>query len=138
MSTKKIAGINGTVFFLFWLLVLLAGADFPPPLGFIWIVVAVAVCAAIVYWRVPTYIEWCRTRRNGRHWRVALDGIIAGLLIALPFAIGGSGEPSVTMQSLDYAIWFAVLAVMGILNSVAGQSHLLCQIEKVSLCRTSL
>jgi len=118
MSIQKIAGINAIVFFTFWLLVLLAGADFPPPPGFIWIVVAVAVCAAVVYWRVPTYIDWSRTRRPRRYWRVFLDGAVAGLLIALPFVIGGSGEPSVTMQPLDYAIWFAVLAVMGIFNSV--------------------
>ena len=119
MSKQKIAGINAIVFFLFWILVLLAGADFPPPLGFIWIVVAVAVCAAVVFWRVPTYIDWSRTRRPGRYWRVVLDGIVAGLIVALPFVIGGSGEPSVTMQPLDYVIWFAVLAVMGIFNSVA-------------------
>jgi len=50
---------------------------------------------------------------------VVLDGVIAGLLIALPFVIGGSGEPSATMQPVDYAIWFAVLAVMGVFNSVA-------------------
>ena len=110
--------INAVVFFTFWRLVLLARDDFPPPLGFIWIVVAVAVCAVVVYWRVPTYIKWSRTRRPGRYWRVVLDGIVAGLLIALPFVIGGSGEPSVTMQPLDYVIWFAVLAVMGIFNSV--------------------
>ncbi len=119
MSSRRIATINGVVFFVFWLLVLLAGADKPPPRGFLWIVLTVAVCATVVYWRVPTYIDWVRTRRTGRHWRVLLDGIGAGLIIALLFVIGGSGEPSVTMRPVDYAIWFAVLAVMGMINSVA-------------------
>lgn len=119
MSARKIAAINAFVFFVLWLLILLAGADFPPPAGFIWIIVTVAVCAAVVYWRVPTYIDWRRTRRAGRYWRVVLDGAVAGLLVALPFALRGSGEPSVTVQPVDYAIWFGVLAVMGILNSAA-------------------
>ncbi len=119
MSYRKIAFINAIVFFIFWLLVLLAGADKPPPLGFVWLVLAVAVCSAVVYWRVPTYIDWASKRRAGRHWRVLLDGAVAGLLIALPFAIKGGGEPTVTMRPLDYVIWFAVLAVMGMLNSVA-------------------
>ena len=39
----------GALFFLFWILVLLAGADKPPPLGFVWIVLAVAACALVVY-----------------------------------------------------------------------------------------
>ena len=44
---------------------------------------------------------------------------MAGLLVAVPFALNGSGEPSVTMRPVDYGIWFAVLAVMGMFNSVA-------------------
>jgi hypothetical protein len=119
MSCRKIAFINAIIFFIFWLLVLLAGADKPPPLGFIWLILAVGLCSAAVYWRVPTYIDWARTRRAGRYWRALLDGAVAGLLIAVPFALNGSGEPSITMQPADYAIWFAVLAVMGMLNSVA-------------------
>lgn len=119
MSTRKIAAINAFVFFVLWLLILLAGADFPPPRGFIWIIVAVAVCAAVVYWRVPTYIDWRRTRRAGRYWRVVRDGAVAGLLVALPFALKGGGEPSVTMRPVDYAIWFGVLAMVGIFNSAA-------------------
>ena len=119
MLRHKTATINAVAFFFFWLLVLLAGADKPPPIGFIWIIIAVAVCAAVVYWRIPFYIEWAQARRRGRFWRVFLDGTVARLLIALPFALRGGGEPSVTMQPVDYVIWFAVLAVMGILNSVA-------------------
>jgi hypothetical protein len=119
MPYRKIATINAVGFFVFWLLFLLAGADKPPPFGFLWIVLVVAICAAVVYWRVPIYIEWYRTRRAGRYALVLLDGVVAGLLVALPFALQGSGEPSVTMQPVDYAIWFAVLAAMGVLNSVA-------------------
>ncbi len=118
MTHRKIAAINAIVFFVFWLFVLLAGADKPPPRGFIWIMLAVAVCAAVVYWRVPTYIDWTCTSRTGRYGLVVLDGVVAGLLVALPFALRGSGEPSITMRPLDYVIWFAVLAVMGVLNSV--------------------
>jgi hypothetical protein len=119
MHHRKISAFNAIAFFLFWLLVLLAGADFPPPTGFLWIVLVIALCAFVVYWRIPTYIDWYRTQRSGRRWRVLLDGIVAGLVVSITFALNGSGESSITMQPADYAIWFAVLSVIGAINSVA-------------------
>ncbi len=117
-NRRKTAAVFAIFFFLFWTLVLLAGADKPPPLGFLWIVLAVVVCAVVVYWRIPTYIDWQCTKRSGRFWRVILDGFVAGLLVALPFALAGGGEPSVTPQASDYVIWFIVVGLMGVINSV--------------------
>ena len=118
MTNRKVAVLNAVIFFFFWLLVLLAGADKPPPPGFIWLGLTVAICAAVVYWRVPTYIDWASTRRAGRHWRVLLDGAVAGLLIATPFALKGGGEPSIAPRPVDYAIWFVIIGFMGALNSL--------------------
>ena len=117
-NRRKTAAVFAIFFFLFWTLVLLAGADKPPPLGFVWIVLAAAVCAIVVFWRIPTYIDWQRSQRSGRFWRVILDGFVAGLLVALPFALAGGGEPSVTPQASDYVIWFIVVGLMGVVNSV--------------------
>jgi hypothetical protein len=119
MAPRRVGAVNAVLFFLFWLVVLLAGADFPPPPGFRWILVAIAAYSAVVYWRVPMYVEWMLSGRPGRYAQVVLDGFVAGLLTALPFALRGSGKPSVSMGPLDYAIWFAVLAAVGILNSIA-------------------
>jgi hypothetical protein len=49
---------------------------------------------------------------------VALEGFVAGLVVAMPFALRGSGEPSITMQPIDYVGWFVVLGFMGMLNSL--------------------
>ncbi len=119
MAPRRVGTVNAVIFFLFWLVVLLAGADFPPPPGFRWILIAIAACSAVVYWRVPMYVEWMLYGRPGRYAQVVLDGFVAGLVIALPFALSGSGEPSVAMRPLDYVIWFAVLAAMGTFNSLA-------------------
>jgi hypothetical protein len=118
MSERKIATANGLGFFFFWLLVLLAGADKPPPWGFLWVMLIVALCAALVAWRIPTYIDWSRTKKPMRLPRVAFEGIAAGSVVAIPFALQGSGEPSITMQPIDYVGWFAVMGVMGLLNSL--------------------
>ena len=119
MHSRRIAGVNAILFFIFWFIVLLAGADFPPPVGFLWLIIVIAACASVVYWRVPTYIDWYRSKRPRRHWRVLLEGIAAGIVVAVPFVLRGTGEPSITPQPVDYAIWFAVLGFMGALNSLA-------------------
>ena len=119
MHPRRIAAINAILFFCFWLVILLAGADFPPPVGFLLLVFVIAACAFVVYWRVPTYIGWYRTKRPGRLWRVILDGVIAGIVVATPFVLNRSGASSITPQPVDYAIWFALLGFVGALNSMA-------------------
>ncbi len=56
-SRQQIGAVFAVLFFLFWILVLLAGADKPPPPGFLWIFLVVAVSAVVVFWRIPTYID---------------------------------------------------------------------------------
>ena len=119
MHQRKIAAINAIAFFFFWLLILLAGADKPPPLGFIWLIIVIVLCALVVFWRIPNYIDWYRTRRRGRLWRVVIEGIVAGLVVAAPFVLIGQGEPSNSVQPVDYAIWIAVLGLVGAINSGA-------------------
>ena len=87
--------------------------------GFLFLVVVIAACAAVVYWRGPPYIDWSRRRRLRRHWRVILEGFAAGIVVAAPFVLNRSGQPSVTPQLVDYAIWFAIVGLMGAVNSTA-------------------
>ncbi len=121
MTTKRISLIIALGFFFVWLAVLYAGADHPPPPGFLWIVLFDAIAAAVVYWRVPAYMDWSAQGAKGRWPRVALDGIVAGLIFAaLATALQpNGGEPSVPPPGWsDRAIWFAVLAVVGLFNAV--------------------
>ena len=48
-------------FFVVWVGILYAGADHPPPLGFIRLVLLCLLAAGIVYLRVPTYLVLCPT-----------------------------------------------------------------------------
>ncbi len=119
MSERVLAAVNAVFFFLFWLLVLLAGADRPPQGRFLWVALLAALCSAIVYWRVSTYIHWSQTKKPGRLPRAALEGLAAGLVVAIPFAQQGSGEPSTTTRPIDHAGWFVVLGFVGLCNSLA-------------------
>ena len=107
-------------FFIVWLLVMLAGSDRPPPLGFLWIVAGlVVICVAIGFalpwlWRVREQAGvWSVL------WRTTTLGALVGFVLAALFGLGGSGEPSAPpMGGIDYAIWFTVLTIVGVINGV--------------------
>ncbi len=117
-ATRRFALLLALAFFFGWLFVLLAGADHPPPTGFLLVVVLDAIAGACVYYRVPHYLEWQSVRRPGRLRRVVGDGVLIGLVFASVPVLFGSGEPSVTPGPIDMVIWFAVLAAIGVMNTM--------------------
>lgn len=120
MSVRKISLYLAIGFFLVWFAILLAGADFPPPVGFAWIIVLDLVAAGLVFWRVKFYLAWQKSRQAYRLLLVALDGVAIGSVFALfMMLLPGGGEPSVQPSALDYLIWFAVLAAIGSFNSIS-------------------
>lgn len=122
MTNKKLLNLAIAVFFfVFWLAILYAGADHPPPPGFIVLIVIDLGCSFIVYYRISTYIQWSRTKYNKRLIRAVLDGLVAGLSVALiTVIVPGGGEPSAPPpEFIDKMIWFAVLGTVGSLNSLS-------------------
>ncbi|MEY3359504.1 MAG: hypothetical protein RLZZ537_1219 [Pseudomonadota bacterium] len=116
MHTSRLPLAIATAFALFWLVVLYLGADHPPPIGFLWLVATVMICAVVVYWRFPTFMAWSKQGKLVSAGRAALEGTVAGLAVALIFLIGHgfSGDQRV----IDAAIWLAVLGLVGMLNAL--------------------
>ena len=101
-----------------WLLVLLAGSDRPPPPGFAIVLVILLVLVVVIAVTIPRLWQVQGTK-GARHVYALCTvlGALAGLLIALGFASGGSGEPSrPDMSLLDTGIWLSVLTVVGAVN----------------------
>ena len=99
---------------------MLAGADTPPPFGFLWIVVGLVVICVAIGLALPWL--WRVRERSGVWsvlWRTTTLGALVGLVLAALFGLGGSGEPSAPpMAGIDYAIWFTVLTIVGAVNGV--------------------
>ncbi len=98
---------------------LFAGADRPPPPGFLALVLIDLGAAFVVYRRVLVYVAGSRTRRPQRWLRALLDGIVAGLVIAglvllLPFG----GEPSNRVSATAFVLSFGALAAVGAVNAL--------------------
>ena len=99
--------------------ILYAGADHPPPRGFLWVIPFDAVAAWIVYRKVPIYIEWSREKKRHRVFRALLEGLAAGLVFAfVARLIPGTGEPSRPPPGWgDIMIWFGVVGTLGSANA---------------------
>ncbi|MCH3921906.1 hypothetical protein [Limosilactobacillus sp.] len=81
---KKVRLIEAIIFVVGWNSIFLAGADFPPPKGFAWLVITTIVLAILQDWYLKSLFSWI----NKPH--ALLDNEIlfgiAGLLVALCFA----------------------------------------------------
>lgn len=112
-------------FFVFWLGVLYAGADHPPPTGFLWAILLDLLATALVYIRVPTYLNWARSRTPLRVLRALRDGAAVGLIFAtVALSLPGTGEPGIHPTFVDRILWFLILAAVGSGN--AGVTYGLC------------
>jgi len=107
------------IFFGTWLLLALAAADFPPPRGFVIVVLILLACALLVYLRVPVYLRWRAEGSEKRVLRVARDGFLGGGAIAL-LSLLSSGEPSIQPTLVDRLIGMGVLIGLGVGNALAA------------------
>lgn len=120
MKLHRPAPAIAAAFFVLCLVILLAGADHPPPPGFLWIVLLDLVAAGLVYWRVPTYAGWHADRQPGRLIRVLRDGAAAGLffgLVTVAFA-RASRSLETTPAPGDIVTWSVVLTLVGVVCAV--------------------
>jgi len=116
----KSRALIAVAFFAIWISILYAGSDHPPPVGFLWLVPFVAVCAMVLYLRLPVYATWSGAPRPGRIRRVLLEGIAAGIVVGLIALLFSSPRESAIAPEriADILIWLAVLAAVGTANAV--------------------
>ncbi len=81
MNTEKICKIEAMAFLLLSNIIMLLGADFPPPTGFVWIVITSCVIACIQY----LYSKWLIPRITGIKtlWITCFFFACVGVVIAL-------------------------------------------------------
>jgi|MudIll2142460700_1097286.scaffolds.fasta_scaffold1755706_1 hypothetical protein len=102
-------------FFLLWLCILYMGADHPPPIGFLWVVLLDLVASLLVYLRVPTYADWHATRRPRRVLLALRDGVLTGFAFGVTALVFSAARPgsTVALGWEPVLIWFVVLTLVG-------------------------
>ena len=104
-----------------WLAILYAGADHPPPVGFIlYLIPLVCICGLGVFFRISTYASWSIAHRPGCFALVIRDGLFAGMAVGtMAIIIPITGEPSIPSPSFtNIFTWFVVLMTVGCLNTL--------------------
>lgn len=110
-------------FFFGWLAILVAGADHPPPPGFIALILFDLAAAFVVYRRVPVYAQRARARRPRRWLRALLEGALAGLIAAgLALILSGilpvDDQTSMQRPAPAVLIFVTVVAAVGAGNAL--------------------
>jgi hypothetical protein len=123
LTDKRVAIAIALAFFFGWLAILVAGADHPPPPGFLAVILFDLAAAFVVYRRVPVYAQRARARRPKRWLLALLEGALAGLIAAgLALILSGilSVDDQTSMQrpALAVLIFVAVVAAVGASNAL--------------------
>ncbi len=119
MLSKRNRLIIAASFFVIWVGILYAGADHPPPVGFIWVMLLCLIATVLVYFRAPIYASWSATHCRFRLLRVLLDGTAVGLVFAfITIVFNNGGEPTIQPTGIDTVIWFVVLVFVGAANAL--------------------
>ncbi len=97
---------------------MLAGSDIPPPPGFAFVIVGIALLVVLIGFAIPWLWRVQESKGPGRVLGISLAmGAGIGILLAAIFAINGSGEPSLPPMPLGaYLIWFVVVTFVGLVN----------------------
>lgn len=102
-----------------WFGILLAGADHPPPVGFIWLLPVLLVFALLVYWRLPAYARLKQLAAPWRRLRVLTEGAFAGLVLAIVLHVTRlPGLQTVRPTGSDFAVWMLVISALGSANAL--------------------
>lgn len=102
-----------------WLALLLTAADWPPPVGFVWLLPMLATGAVIVWWRAQAYRDAYGGRPLAGYGLASRDGILAGLAVGgVLLALPGTATRAAELPAEAWVIFVTGLAVVGMLNGV--------------------
>ena len=117
---KRLPWIESLLFFFSWTLIMLSGADFPPPSGFIWLILIIAVLSILQWF----YLGWLlKTILQRKTFLLNLllfccTGFVTALLLVI---LNGS-------FTAEIWIWFLI-----IMTAAAGYGSLFWLINRLLL-----
>jgi hypothetical protein len=118
-SARRVSLVTGVGAGLLLVLLALAGADHPPPAGFLWVVLLGAVTAATVRLALPRALtRWESTGAQPILTTTALLGAASGALVVGLAGLLPSAEPSIEVTSVARVLGIAAGAASGAVGAL--------------------
>lgn len=120
MKIRRLSRVLAIAFSGTWLVILLAGADRPPPPGFLWVVLLDGITGYLVYRGIPVYALWVRNRERWRKRRVLAHGAVVGLAFALFVQVAPKDDIDRPSHSVaEVLAWYGIVGTVGVVNAFA-------------------
>lgn len=115
---SRVAAATAVGFFLAISLIALAGADWPPPRRFGWLLLAFAVLALLLHQRLHTLLIRQLQPQGGGMVIAAREGGLAGVGLGLFLLAIGGGEPSLPPSAGSTALGLSAMGITGALGAI--------------------
>ncbi|EKU27104.1 hypothetical protein [Catellicoccus marimammalium] len=117
LSTKKIIRINTILFFIGWLVILLLGSDFPPPIGFLWAIILIILSDFIQYKYLQYFIPQLRKKTKYLFSHNLLFFTMSSALLSLIILL--LRYPTIhSLTWIENGIWILVFSILGGIYSI--------------------
>ncbi|MGH4140472.1 hypothetical protein [Clostridium sp.] len=116
-SYKKIMYINEFSFFFGWTIIFLLGADKPPPIGFLWLVLLTAFLDGIQFLYLKVFLPKLFCSANKLFIKNLMFSTFGGLAVGL-LVILINFQQFLSIGLLNNAIWLAVITIVGLLYGI--------------------
>jgi len=115
---SRVAAALAVGFFVAVSLISLAGADWPPPRRFGWLLLAFAVLAGVLQQRLRCLLIHHLQEPGGGMAIAAREGGLAGLALGLFLLAIGGGEPSLPPSASNTILSLSALSITGALGAI--------------------
>lgn len=114
---KRIIYINEITFFFGWIIIFLLGADKPPPIGFLWIVLLVALLDIIQYFYLKKFLPNLNDKSKYLFIKNLVFFSLGGIAINL-LTILTQLKLYLNIGFINTLIWILVILTVGLLYGI--------------------
>ncbi|MBU8565612.1 hypothetical protein KM914_04025 [Virgibacillus pantothenticus] len=113
---KKIIAINLISFFFIWLLIFLAGADKPPPIGFLWLVGLLIALDIVLFFYLKSFLPRLKLRKKGIFFIHMVYFFVGGIVLSLVTILL---KPSyLDVGLLNISFWTISIVCVSMINGI--------------------
>ncbi len=117
MHPQMIITLNTLLFFIGWTTILFLGADYPPPIGFLWLVLLIAILDLIQYRYLQLFLPQLRKKKKNLFAKNLLFFTTSAMAVSL-FCLASRYTITLAMGLANIVIWIAVLTAVGAIYGI--------------------